>query len=109
MPRDHRLEQLMAEDLAGLEGMTTTKMFGAFAWIWHGHLLCGARTDGMLFRLGKGNDAWALALRGVVPMLSGDRVMHGWVRLTGEMIGDDALRLRLIAAAKAFVATLPPK
>jgi hypothetical protein len=107
MTRDPGLEQLLADDLTGLTGVTTTKMFGGFAWMWQGHLLCGARADDIPFRLGKGNDAWALAQQGVVPMMSGDRLMQGGVRLTGEVIGDDAQRL--LAAAKTFAATLPPK
>jgi TfoX N-terminal domain len=109
MTRDAGLEQMVGEDLAGLADITTTKMFGGFAWMWQGHLLCGARHDGILFRLGKGNDAWALALPDVGPMVMGGRPMQGWVRATGDAMGDDALRHRLIAAAQAFVTTLPAK
>jgi hypothetical protein len=106
--RDPGLEQLVAEDLAGIDGLTTTTMFGGLAWMWQGHLLCGARSDGMLARLGKGNEAWALSLPGTSPMMSGARVMQGWVRLTGEATADDATRQRLLTAAQAFVSQLPP-
>jgi hypothetical protein len=75
----------------------------------NGNLLCGARNDGMLVRLGKGNDGWALALPGVIQMLSGERVMHGWVRATAAVYGDDALRRRLLDAALAYVESLPGK
>ena len=109
MARDPGLEQLIAEDLADLVGLCTTPMFGGLAWMWNDHLLCGARSDGMLVRLGKGNDTWATALPQISPMMSGPRVMHGWVRLSAEATGEDALRQRLLEAAKAFVATLPPK
>jgi hypothetical protein len=109
MTRDAGLEQMIDEDLAGLADITTTKMFGGFAWMWQGHLLCCARHDGILFRLGKDNDAWALALPDVGTMVMGGRPMQGWVRATGAAMGDDALRHRLIAAARAFVTTLPAK
>lgn len=109
MTRDPGLEELVAEDLAGLDSLATTTMFGGLAWMWHGHLLCGARSDGLLARLGKGNDGWALGLPGISPMMSGTRPMQGWVRLAGEATGDDALRQRLLAAAQAFVEQLPPK
>lgn len=109
MTRDAGLEQMVSEDLAGVAHITTTKMFGGFAWMWQGHLLCGARHDGILFRLGKGNDGWALTLPDLAAMVMGGRPMQGWVRLTGASIGDDALRQRMIGAARAFVSTLPAK
>lgn len=109
MARDAGLEQLITNDLAGLEHVTTATMFGGFAWMWRGHLLCAARTDGILFRLGKGNDAWALDLPGITAMIMGGRPMNGWVRAIGDAAADNALRQKLIAAAQAFVSTLPPK
>lgn len=109
MARDPGLEQLLAEDLAGLDGLATTAMFGGLAWMWNGHLLCGARTDGVMVRLGKGNDGWALDLPGSAPLRAGERVMDGWVRVSPEVAGDDALRGRLLGEATAFVRGLPPK
>ena len=75
----------------------------------NGNLLCGAREDGMLARLGKGNDGWALELQGVIQMLSGGRVMQGWVRAEAEVYGDDESRKRLLHAALSYVETLPAK
>src|SRR5271165_469959 len=74
-----------------------------------GNLLLGARSDGLLARLGKGNGAWALSLPDVTPMISRGRTMVGWVRAGPIAYGDDAIRLRLIEAALAFVRGLPPK
>ena len=84
-------------------------MFGGWAWLLGGNLLVGARSDGMLARLGKGKDAWALTLPDVSPMISRGRAMDGWVRAGPIAYGDDAIRLRLIEAAIAFVSGLPPK
>ena len=47
--------------------ITEKAMFGGWAWLLNGNLLCGARHDGMLVRLGKGNEAWALATSGHRP------------------------------------------
>ena len=80
MARDAGLEDLIRNDLPQGLAMTEKAMFGGLAWLIDGHLLVGARGDGMLVRLGKGNDAWALALPDVEPMMMGDRVMDGWVR-----------------------------
>lgn len=109
MARDEGLEELMADNLAGLPDIRQQKMFGGMAWLWQGNLLCGARQDGILFRLGKGNDGWALAEAAISPMVMGDRRMEGWVRLAPDGAGDDMLRNRLLTAARSFVATLPPK
>jgi hypothetical protein len=52
------LEELLRECLQAEPGLT--EMFGGRAWLLNGNLLCGARDDGMLARLGKGNEDWAL-------------------------------------------------
>jgi hypothetical protein len=109
MARDEGLEELLREDLAEQRGLTQKPMFGGVAWLLRGNLLCGARDDGMLARLGKGNDAWALALSDIAPMISRGRPMPGWVRAGPAAFGDDALRRKLLGAALAFVRTLPPK
>ena len=74
-------------------------MFGGWAWLLNGNLLIGARSDGMLVRLGKGNDDWALRLPDVAPMMMRGRALEGWVRAGPSAYGDDALRLRLIEGA----------
>ena len=106
MARDAGLEELVRDQLRGIDGLTEKPMFGGLAWLLHGHLLCGAREDGALIRLGKGNDEWALALAGVGPMISRGRVMKGWVRVEQETFADDALAQKLVHGALAFVRTL---
>ncbi len=107
--RDKDLEALVRGDLGPLDDLETKPMFGGLAWMWHGNLLCGARDEGMLTRLGKGNDAWALDNPGVHRMVMGGRPMAGWVRLGRDFAEDQDLRRKLLEAAKTFVRTLPPK
>ncbi|ACE89380.1 hypothetical protein AMC90_CH00385 [Rhizobium phaseoli] len=109
MTRDPGLEELLRDELGDRPGLSETSMFGGRAFLLNGNLLCGARHDGMLIRLGRGNDGWALALPGVIQMSMGERVMHGWVRANAEAYGDDALRWRLLDAALAYVESLPGK
>jgi TfoX N-terminal domain len=109
MARDAGLEELIHDELRSAPGMTEKAMFGGWAWLHEGRLLCGARHDGMLVRLGKGNDAWALAITGVAPMLSRGKRMQGWVRADATVYGDDALRKKLLCHALEFVASLPEK
>ncbi len=108
MARDPGLEELIRADLPP-DGYTEKAMFGGWAWMLNGNLLCGARQGSMLARLGKDRDGWALALPGVAPMISAGRTMSGWVRAGPEAYGDDALRQRLLAAALNFVRSLPAK
>jgi hypothetical protein len=109
MARDRGLEDLIRSDLPRDFALTEKAMFGGWAWLVNGNLLIGARADGMLARLGKGNDAWALALPDVGPMIARGRAMAGWIRAGPAAYGDDALRARLIEAALMFVKGLPPK
>lgn len=108
MARDRGLEALVAEDLAAVDGLATKPMFGGLCWLLHGRLLCGARQDGLLVRLGKGRDDWALARPDIAPMADAGRPMPGWVWAGPLAYGDDALRRRLLQAALVFVTALPP-
>jgi len=108
MARDPGLEELIRADLPR-DDYTEKAMFGGWAWLLRGNLLCGARAEGMLVRLGKGRDGWALALPGVAQMISAGRPMSGWVRAGPAAYGDDALRRRLLIAALDYVRALPAK
>jgi len=109
MARDLGLEEILQDDLRTTPGLTDKPMFGGWAWLLWGNLLCGARDDGMRFRLGRGNDGWALALAGIEPMVSRGKQMQGWIRADARAYGDDELRRKLIACALQFVGTLPRK
>lgn len=109
MARDPGLEDLVAEDLAEVQLLSTKAMFGGLAWLHDGHLLCAARHDGMLIRLGAGRDGWALEQAGVAPMRSHGRSMTGWIWAGEDAVGDDTLRRRLLEAALDFVRALPRK
>jgi hypothetical protein len=109
MARNKVLEELLGDDLAQVRGITEKAMFGGWAWLLNGNLLCGARNDGMLIRLGKGNDAWALAMPGIESMIMQGRPMHGWVRAAPQVYEDDMLRRKLLKAALDFTRSLPKK
>ena len=109
MARNKVLEELLGDDLAQVRGITEKAMFGGWAWLLNGNLLCGARNDGMLIRLGKGNDAWALAMPGIGPMIMQGRQMQGWIRAAPKVYEDDTLRRKLLKAALDFTGSLPKK
>jgi hypothetical protein len=97
------------DDLLDERDVSAKTVFGGWAWLMRGHLLCGARHDGLLVRLGNGRDDWALQMAGVESMMSGSRRMHGWVRVAPQVYGDDALRRQWLAAAIEFSQSLPEK
>ncbi|MFM0245875.1 TfoX N-terminal domain-containing protein [Burkholderia sp. GAS332] len=109
MTRDRGLEEILNDELMSEPDLTEKAMFGGWAWLVNGNLLCGARDDGMLVRLGKDNDGWALQIAGIVPMVSRGRHMHGWVRVAPEVYGNDVLRRKLLDSALNFVRSLPTK
>jgi TfoX N-terminal domain len=109
LARDEGLEELLREQLQAEPGISEQAMFGGRAWLLNGNLLCGARDDGMLVRLGKNNDGWALEIADIAPMISRGRQMQGWVRAGPAAFGDDALRQRLVESALTFVRSLSPK
>ena len=68
MAYDEGLAALLREDLAGLDGVAEKKMFGGLAFMKDGHMLCGVRKGGGMFRVGKPHHEAALAIAGVSPM-----------------------------------------
>ncbi len=109
MARDKGLEELLESDLAGVRDLTQKTMFGGMGWLLKGNLLCGARDDGMLVRLGKGNDAWALKVPGVQRMVMQGRTLSGWLKASEKAYGNNAVRAKLLAAALEFSRGLPKK
>jgi hypothetical protein len=109
MARDKGLEELIHDELQSTPGVTNKAMFGGWAWLLWGNLLCGARYDGMLVRLGKGGEAWALATTGIEPMISRGKHMHGWIRADARAYGDVEIRRKLLSSALQFVGSLPRK
>nr|WP_220129873.1 TfoX/Sxy family protein [Sphingomonas chungangi] len=101
---------MVREALGDTTGITEKAMFGGLCWLLDGHLLCAASQKGMMVRLGKGEDGWALAHPEIVTVTMGERTMPGWVRVPpGPSRDDDMLRRNLIDKAVTFVARLSSK
>lgn len=90
-------------------GISEKRMFGGLCLMLNGHMLCGTFRDGGMYRVGKQNEAAALALPHVRPMAVGGRRMGGLVEVDAEAIVDPDLRSRLLDLALGFVSGLPPK
>lgn len=108
MAIDEGLAQLLRDDLAG-ETVSEKTMFGGVCFLINGNMVSGTMKTSALFRVGKPNDAEALAIPGAYPMIQRGKPMAGFVELATEDCGDDARRGRLSAMALAFARSLPPK
>lgn len=100
---------MLADDLRDCRGLAQKAMFGGMAWLLEGKLLCAASSRGLLVRLGKGNDDWALRTAGITSMTMRGRSMSGWVQLAPETCADHRLRQSLLQGAIRFVQSLPRK
>jgi TfoX/Sxy family transcriptional regulator of competence genes len=108
MPWDEGLAQLMRDDLAE-EPVTEKKMFGGLAFLLNGHMICGIHKGGAMFRVGKPNEAAALAVPGASPMMFTGKPMSGMINFSDEATADDTRRGKVMRMALSFVKALPPK
>ena len=93
--------------LAGRKGVREKRMFGGVCFLLRGNMLCGTGKSDFMFRVGKAQDAQALARPGARPMDITSRKMPGFVWVDP---GCDSRALeRWIALAEKYVAALPAK
>lgn len=109
MAFDEGLAELLRDDLAGRPGIGEKRMFGGVAFMLDGNMLCGVHPKGAMFRVGKANEEFALAVPDVRRMDFSGRPMGGFVDVEDEVIGDEVCRTRLMGLALDFVTALPPK
>lgn len=106
----------MSEDLAGRlrralserRNISEKSMFGGICFLLRGNMLCGTGKPGFMFRVGKAQDAAALARPGARPMDITGKVMKGFVWVDPAKCDARALK-RWIAMAEDYVGALPPK
>ena len=108
MATDEDLAGLLRHDLAG-EAITEKRMFGGLCFLLNGNMVCGTMKTSALFRVGKPNDAEALAIPGTYPMIQRGKPMAGFVELPTADCADANRRKALSALSLAFTKSLPPK
>jgi TfoX/Sxy family transcriptional regulator of competence genes len=109
MAYDEGLAQILRDDLAELDGIVEKNMFGGLCFMLNGNMLCGVHKGGAMFRVGKGNEARALALQGVSPMMFTGRRMGGLVDMAEAELADESIRSACMALSLDFVGGLPDK
>lgn len=109
MAYDEGLAAIFRDDLAELAGISEKKMFGGLCFLLNGNMLCGVHTGGAMFRVGKENEAAALAIDGAGPMTFTSRKMGGMIDVTDEALADDASRSEWLRLSLDFVKPMPAK
>ena len=107
MAYDEGLAERLRERLDD-PAVTAKKMFGGLAFLTNGHMTVGVHADELIVRLGPEEIEAAKGQPGVRPFEVGGRGMRGWILVSGEVLDDPELDAWL-AAARSYVATLPPK
>ncbi len=109
MAYDEGHAAILRDLTAGLNGITEKKMFGGLCFLQNGNMLCGVHKDGGMFRVGKENEAAALAIPGVDPMSFTGRKMGGLVDVNEDAFGNEDALNRLLELSQTFVGKMPPK
>ena len=109
MSYDEGLADLMRGDLAETPGIAEKRMFGGLAFMLDGNMLCGVHPGGAMYRVGKDNEPFALAVPGAREMAFTGRRMGGFVELDDEAMADDTCRRRVLDLAFDFIRALPAK
>ena len=101
--------ELVAHALGAMPGLTEKKMFGGVCFLLNGNMLAGVMPRGAFARVGKHRESHALSLEGTEAMEMGPRKMRGFVRLSPDLVEDEARLGAVLDIALAFVGPMPPK
>jgi len=108
MAYDERLAGRVRRALGGRRGVSERKMFGGLCFLLDGNMLCGVARPGLMLRVGKDQEARALARAGARPMDFTGRPLRGLVWVDPAACRGRALA-GWIALAERFVGALPAK
>ncbi|OUS08679.1 hypothetical protein A9Q96_04395 [Rhodobacterales bacterium 52_120_T64] len=109
MAYDEGHAQILRDLLSHTNGITEKKMFGGLCFMQNGNMLCGVHKDGGMFRVGKENEAAALAVNGVDTLSFTGRKMGGMVDISADTLGDETALSSLLRLAGTFVGKMPSK
>ena len=108
MALDEDLANRVRVALTGTGAVQEVKMFGGLCFMLNGNMVAGTSKRGLLVRVGKDQQADALARPGAKPMEMTGRLMEGYIFVDPPPRDDRGLQ-DWVALAVAFVKTLPPK
>ena len=110
MAYDEELANRIREALGGA-AVTEKKMFGGLAFLVGGHMSVSASgKGGLLVHVDPSQTDALLAEPGAEPFeMRGRGPMNGWVRVSPEVLDDDATLSKWVDCGVAHARSLPPK
>ncbi|HEY8267255.1 MAG TPA: TfoX/Sxy family protein [Xanthobacteraceae bacterium] len=108
MAYDQAAAKRLRTALKRTRNIAEQKMFGGICFMWRGNMLCGTGWHGVMFRVGKEQEAAALKLPGASRMAMAGRQMHGFVWIKPDRCKGAALK-KGIALAKKYIGPMPAK
>jgi hypothetical protein len=108
MPHDPHLADLIRQALVDRRDVREQAMFGGYCWMLNGNMLCGVEVGRFMFRVGKAQEAEALARAGCEKVVFSGRPMGGFVWVDADACLDSGLD-DWIAFAARHVGGLAPK
>jgi TfoX/Sxy family transcriptional regulator of competence genes len=95
-------------NLAGMGAVREQRMFGGTGFMLNGNMIAGTFRKNLLVRVGKDNEARAMARPGTTRMEMGGRPMEGYVNFDAATLTDASVAAAL-KLALPFVLAMPPK
>ena len=108
MAYDEGLAQRLRELLEG-EPVVEKKMFGGLAMLVDGNMCVGVIGDDLIARVGPDHVDDLTSRPGARPFDMTGKPMKGWLVIGADGTAEDDDLSAWVDAARAFVATLPPK
>ncbi len=90
-------------------GITEKKMFGGLAFLWKGHMVCGALEDRLVVRLGHDGAAEGLRRKHTAPMDFTGKPLRSMLYVKPPGCRTEAALRKWLDQALAFARTLPEK
>jgi hypothetical protein len=109
---DHRDVAILAARIRsglGDQRFTEQRMFGGITFLVNGNMLCCASKRGLMVRVGKESEAFALSQPFAQPCLGTGRGMPGFIMVEPAGIVELADLSRWLDMARAYVSRLPGK
>ena len=109
MAYDEGLAERLREIFAGQNDIVEKRMFGGFAFMWHGNMCCGIVSDTLMARVGPEQYMAALKRPFAREMDFTGKPMKGYVYVGPAGLEDDEALALWVKLCQNFVATLPAK
>lgn len=111
MAYDEILAARIRDLSAGTADVREQKMFGGLAFLVHGNMAVAASAQGGLLARVDPDEGDRLldGDRVTLMSISGRRPMRGWLRVSAELVCDDAALQEWVDRCLAYAGSLPPK